>query len=169
MAASRDSSPQRYTAAMFDTAERHRILRHPKPDPPWQGEPMFGSLYGEEEIEAAVAAMRDSITPDKGFNSSAGPVADFEKAFAAHVGTRHAIAINSAGADLDMAMRYLELQPGDEEIVPAINFQAAALAVMGAGGQVVWCEVDSRTFQMDPNDVERRITPRARGRSFPST
>ncbi len=162
MAATHGSSLLRYTAAMFDTAERHRVLSQPKPDPPWQGEPMFGSLYGDEEIEAAVAAMRDSITPDKGFNSSAGSVADFETAFAAHVGTRHAIAINSAGSGLDMAMRYLELQPGDEVIVPAINFQAAALAVMGAGGQVVWSEVDARTFQMDPNDVEKRITPRTR-------
>ncbi len=47
-------------------------------------------------------------------------------------------------------------------IVPAINFVASPLAVAGAGGQVVWGEVDPKTLQLDPNDVERRITPRTR-------
>jgi dTDP-4-amino-4,6-dideoxygalactose transaminase len=59
-------------------------------------------------------------------------------------------------------MRFLKLQPGDEVIVPAVNYQAAPLAVLGAGGQVVWGEIDPRTFQLDPNDVEKRITPRTR-------
>jgi dTDP-4-amino-4,6-dideoxygalactose transaminase len=78
------------------------------------------------------------------------------------MGTRHAVALNSAGPGLDMAMRYLDLQPGDEVIVPAINFVAAPLSVMIAGGQIVWAEVDPRTLQIDPNDVEKRITPRTR-------
>ena len=72
------------------------------------------------------------------------------------------MAVNSAGPGLDMMMRFLDLQPGDEVIVPAINFVAAPLAVLGAGGQIVWGEVDPRTFQLDPNDVEKRITPRTR-------
>ena len=61
-----------------------------------------------------------------------------------------------------MSMRKLNLQPGDEVIVQAINFVAAPLAVLGAGGQVVWAEVNPRTLQLDPEDVERRITPRTR-------
>jgi dTDP-4-amino-4,6-dideoxygalactose transaminase len=72
------------------------------------------------------------------------------------------VAINSAGPGLDMAMRYLELQPGEEVIVPAVNYQAAPLAVLGAGGQIVWGEIDPRTFQLDPHDVETKITPRTR-------
>jgi dTDP-4-amino-4,6-dideoxygalactose transaminase len=70
--------------------------------------------------------------------------------------------MNSAGPGLDTAMRYLNLQPGDEVIVPAINFVASPLAVAGAGGQIVWGEVDPKTLQLDPNDVEKRITPRTR-------
>ena len=46
---------------MIDAARRRDILGRGRPDPPWAGEPMLGSVYGEEEIEAAVAAIRDSM------------------------------------------------------------------------------------------------------------
>ena len=128
----------------------------------WQGETKLGSSYGEEEIEAAVAAMRDSMIPTRGFGADHPPIPEFEKAFAEYVGTKHAIALNSAGPGLDMMMHYLKLEPGDEVIVPALNFVAAPLAIYGAGGQIVWGEVDPRTLQLDPKDVESRISPRTR-------
>ncbi len=144
---------------MIPSAERQEILKH-KPATLWEGEPRLGSACGGEEIEAAVAAMRDSEDVGRGFT---GPqIQNFEQAFAAYIGTKHAIAMNSAGPGLDTAMRWLNLQPGDEIIVPAVNFVASPLAVAGAGGQVIWGEVDPRTLQLDPNDVERRITPRTR-------
>ena len=93
---------------------------------------------------------------------SAPPIPDFEQAFADYCGCRYAVAVNSAGPGLDMAMRSLKLQPGDEVIVPSVNYQAAPLAVVGAGGQVVWGEIDPRTFQLDPDDVAAKITPRTR-------
>jgi dTDP-4-amino-4,6-dideoxygalactose transaminase len=145
---------------MIERAKREGIFLRGHLRIRWEGEPMLGSMYGEEEIEAAVAAMRDAMEPSRGF--SGGQIADFEAAFADYVGTKHAIAVNSAGPGLDMTMRYLNLEPGDEVIVPAINFVASPMAVMGAGGQVVWCDVNPRTLQMDPEDVERRITPRTR-------
>lgn len=147
---------------MMDAQRRREVLKRGKPEPPWRGEPLLGGIYDEEEVEAAVAAIRDSMDVSRGFGFTASPIPDFERAFAEYVGTKHAVAINSAEPGLDMAMRYLNLQPGDEVIVPAINFQAASLAVIGAGGQVVWGEIDPRTFQLDPEDVERRITPRTR-------
>ena len=139
-----------------------RALQRARPEPPWGGEPLLGGIYGEEEVEAAVATIRASMDPQVGFGFSAPPIADFEAAFALYCGTRHAIALNSAGPGLDMAMRHLKLQPGDEVIVPAVNFPASPLAVYGAGGQVVWGDIDARTFQLDPADVEARITPRTR-------
>lgn len=144
---------------MIDREQRQAILKH-KPKTLWEGEPLLGSAYGEEEIEAVVAAMRDSQEISRGFS---GPqIPSFEKAFAEYVGTKHAVALNSAGPGLDLAMRYLNLQPGDEVIVPAINFVAAPLAIAGVGAQIVWGEVDARTLQLDPNDVEKRLTPRTR-------
>ncbi len=144
---------------MISREERQEILKR-KPHTLWEGEPRLGSAYGEDEIEAAVAAMRDSQDVGRGFSGPQIPA--FEKAFAEYVGVKHAVALNNAGPGLDIAMRWINLQPGDEVIVPAINFVASGLAVAGAGGQVVWCEVDPKTLQLDPNDVERRITPRTR-------
>ncbi len=147
---------------MIDKKAREEILKRGKPEQDWRGEPMLGGGYGEEEVEAATQAIRGAFDVTQGFGFSASPIPEFEEAFAKYVGTKHAIAINSAGPGLDMAMRYLKLQPGDEVIVPALNFVASPLAVMGAGGQIVWGEVDPRTLQLDPNDVEKRITPRTR-------
>lgn len=147
---------------MFTLDQRRHILKRGRPQILWEGEPLLGSIYDEEEIEAAVESIRESIDINKGFGFSSARIVEFENAFAAYVGTKHAVAINSAGPGLDMAMHYLDLQPGDEVIVPAINFVAAPLAVLGAGGQIVWGEVDPRTFQLDPSDIERRITSRTR-------
>ncbi len=147
---------------MIDKERRAQILSRPKPEPPWRGEPLLGSIYDEREVEAAVKAIREATDIWSGFGFSATPIPEFEQAFAAWCGCKHAVAINSAGPGLDMMMRYLKLQPGEEVIVPAVNFQAAPLAVYGAGGQVVWGEIDPRTFQLDPADVEQKITPRTR-------
>ncbi|HOE11962.1 MAG TPA: DegT/DnrJ/EryC1/StrS family aminotransferase [bacterium] len=147
---------------MIDATRRKEILKQGKPNPPWRGEPLLGSIYGEEEVEAAVSAIRIAMDVSVGFGFSAQHIVDFEKAFAQYVGTKHAVAINSAGPGLDMVMRYLKLQPDEEVIVPAINFMAAPLAVMGVGAKIVWGEINPRTFQLDPNDVEKKITPKTR-------
>jgi len=147
---------------MMNENEIRDALKQGKPEPPWRAEPLLGSTYDEEEIEAAVSAIREGSDISEGFGFTAPPIPDFEEAFAEHCGVKHAVAINSAGPGLDMAMRFLKLQPGEEVIVPAVNYQAAPLAVLGAGGQIVWGEIDDRMFQLDPADVEAKITPRTR-------
>ncbi len=128
----------------------------------WDAEPMLGGIYGEEEIQAVVRAMRAAFEPDTGFGFICEEITDFEEAFAAHCGTKRAISINGAGGGLDMAMRCLDLEPGDEVICPSINFRAAPMSVLGHGGKLVLCEVDPRTLCADPNDIARKITPNTR-------
>jgi len=128
----------------------------------WQAQPMLGSHYAEEEIGAVVRAIRSSMDPSVGFGFICEEIQEFERAFADYIGTRHAISINGAGGGLDMAMRCLDLEPDDEVICPALNFRAAPMAVLGQGGKLVLCEVDPETLCADPNDVEKRITPRTR-------
>ena len=147
---------------MIERERRKEILARGKPGVAWPGEPLLGGWYTEEEIDVVVKTIRESMDWKVGFGFICDEIVNFEKAFAAHCGTADCVSINGAGTGLDMAMMCLDLEPGDEVIVPAINFKASALSVIGQGGQVIWGEVDPKTFQLDPNDVERKMSPRTR-------
>src|SRR5512137_458959 len=143
---------------MIDAAERRTILSRGKPEPkevPWWGEVNFGAWYTEAEIEAAVRAIRESMHWSVGFG---GPnpktVAEFEEAFAAYCGAKYAVAITNCGVGLDMAMIGLHLRPGDEVICPAINYKASQMVILDRGGTVVFCDIDPKTLNCDPADVE---------------
>jgi perosamine synthetase len=128
----------------------------------WQPEPLLGSVYGQEEIDVVVKAIRQSMDPLVGFGFICDEIRQFEEAVASWIGTAYCVSVNGAGGALDMAMMCLDLEPGDEVIVPSINFRASPLAVLGQGARVVFAEIDPRTLNLDPADVERRITSRTR-------
>jgi perosamine synthetase len=88
-------------------------------------------------------------------------VEDFEDRFAAAVGARFAVAVNSGSAALYLAYRAL-LEPGDEIIVPDFTFVATASMALAAGAKPLFADVDPETFTLDPADVERRISRRTR-------
>jgi len=151
---------------MIEVELRKEILSKGKPEPrnvPWWGEVNFGAWYTEAEIEAAVQAIRESMHWSVGFG---GPnpetVAEFEKTFAEYCGAKYAIAITNCGVGLDMAAIALHLEPGDEVICPAINYKASQMVILDRGGKVVFCDIDPKTLNVDPADVEKRITPRTR-------
>ena len=118
---------------------------------------IFGSpQLLEPEIEGVIAAMRSSWI-------GTGPRAkEFEQAFAAYIGTPHAVAVNSCTAALHLAFVALGIEPGDEVIVPAMTFASTANVVVHAGGTPVFADVDRTTMCLDPADVARKITPRTR-------
>ncbi len=123
---------------------------------------MLGGWYTDKEIDAAVRAIRESMDPGVGFGFIVDQITEFERAFARYVGTAHAVSICTASVGLDMAIRCLDLNPGDEVICPAINFQAAPLAVLGHGERLVFCKINPQTLQLDPVDAEKKLTPRTR-------
>lgn len=135
-----------------------------RPEIPIGCEPELGGVYTEEEVEAMVEATRESMEWRRGGFGFVGAkeIKDFEQGFAEYVGTKYAVSINGAGTGLDMAMMCLDLEPGDEVICPATNFIASAYAIHGQGGKVIACDIDTRTFNLDPGDVERRMTSRTR-------
>ena len=73
---------------MLEKKQREAIFERGKPETLWEGEPLLGSIYGEEEIEAAVGAIRRAMDFSKGFGFSAEPIAEFEQAFAAYCDTK---------------------------------------------------------------------------------
>jgi dTDP-4-amino-4,6-dideoxygalactose transaminase len=91
-----------------------------------------------------------------------GIVGRFERRMCEATGARHALAMNSGTATLHSAYFAVGVGPGSEVIVPAYTWHASATPVLQCSAVPVFCEVDPRTLTLDPDDVERRITPRTR-------
>lgn len=90
-----------------------------------------------------------------------GPdVAAFEREFAGWVGVEHAVGVANGTDALEVALRAMGVQAGDEVIVPAATFIATAEAVVAAGGVPVFVDVQPGTFTMDPHAAEAAITER---------
>lgn len=93
-----------------------------------------------------------------------GPeVARFEEAFAAYLGAGGCVGVANGTDGLVVALRALDLEPGDEVIVPAFTFVATASAVALAGGVPVFAEVEPDTLNLDAADAAARVTPRTVG------
>lgn len=90
---------------------------------------------------------------------TAGPkVKEFEALFAQTHSVKHAIAVTSATTALHLSLVALGIQPGDEVIVPAFTWVATANVVEYCGAKVVFADVDPRNFNLDPDDLKKRIT-----------
>lgn len=92
-----------------------------------------------------------------------GPeVAELEAAIAKYSGAAHAVACASGTDALLLALRTLDLQPGDEVICPSFTFFATAGAVHNAGGVPVFVDIDPQTFNLDASHVAAAVTPNTR-------
>jgi dTDP-4-amino-4,6-dideoxygalactose transaminase len=80
--------------------------------------------------------------------------------YAEYCGTKHCLAVNSGTAALHCALVASGVRPGDEVIVPAFSFVATPMAVLHAGAVPVFCDIDPRTFNIDPARVEELVTER---------
>jgi len=95
--------------------------------------------------------------------SSKGRFIDlFERSFAAYTGAAHAVAVCNGTVALHLALVALGIGPGDEVIVPSLTYVASANAVAYTGATPVFADSRRDTWQIDPEDVARRITPRTR-------
>ncbi|WP_037788522.1 DegT/DnrJ/EryC1/StrS family aminotransferase [Streptomyces natalensis] len=127
----------------------------------WANEPALGAVYTQAEVDAVLAALHESMDPHIGFRAKNREMI-FEDAFGAYCGAQFAIAYNGAGTALDMVLHCLDLRPGDEVISGALNFVGAHVSVIRQGGKLVLSEIDPATLNLDPADVERRISDRTR-------
>ena len=86
----------------------------------------------------------------------------FEKAFAGYCGTDYCVGVGNGLDALILALKALEIGPGDEVIVPSNTYIATALAVTYAGARPVFVEPDIRTFNIDPSLLEAGITEKTK-------
>lgn len=87
---------------------------------------------------------------------------EFEATFAARVGAKHAIAVNSATAAMHLALEAAGLQAGDEVITTTMTFAATAEVVRYFNAKPVLVDIDPLTFNIDVNQIEAAITPRTK-------
>jgi len=109
----------------------------------------------DEDIDAAVEVLRS------GSLVQGRRTREFEEAFAAHVGSKHAIAVSSGTAALHVA--YLAgLAEGDEVLVPSFSHISTASMACFAGCRPVFCDIDPRTFTLSVDDARARLTAKTR-------
>jgi perosamine synthetase len=100
---------------------------------------------------------------DSGYVSTAGAfVPEFENRFAAYLNVSSSVAVQSGTAALHIALYELGIKPGDEVIVPAITFVATVNPVTYVGATPVFVDIDPDTWNMDPTEIEKAITPRTK-------
>ncbi len=87
---------------------------------------------------------------------------EFEDAFAAYIGTSYAVSTSSCTAALHLSLLALGVKRGDEVLVSDFTFPATGNAVVHAGAKPVFVDVQKATFNMDPMDLEKKITPKSK-------
>src|ERR1043166_6215477 len=110
-----------------------------------------------KEIDAAIARTLDNCSFCLGHD-----VAQFEKDFARYCGAQHFVAFNSGTSALHVGLMLLNIGPGDEVITTPCTFVATSWAISYVGAKPVYVDIDDATFNLDPKQVERAITPRTK-------
>jgi perosamine synthetase len=100
---------------------------------------------------------------DTGWISSEGEyIRQFEKQFCAYVGTQYGIAVSNGSAALDVALQALDLEKGDEVIMPSFTIISPALSIVRTGAVPVLVDCDPETWNMDVSQIAAKITPRTK-------
>lgn len=117
--------------------------------------------WPEINDEDRAAVMR---VLDRGLFAGANSpeITALQEEYAAYLGVRHCLAVNTGTAALHCCIVAVGLNRGDEVIVPAYTFVASAMAVLHHGAVPVFCDVDPRTYNLDPSKIEERLTHRTR-------
>ena len=116
----------------------------------------FGSIYDQDETNRIAEAMaQDSQTM--------GPqVQTFQKNFAAFTGTKYAFAVSNCTTAMHVCSQVIGLRPGDEVITTPNTFIATSLVILKEGATPVFADIDPRTFNIDPKEVEKKVTNRTK-------
>jgi dTDP-4-amino-4,6-dideoxygalactose transaminase len=110
-----------------------------------------------EEIARAVARVLDA-----GRYILGPEVAAFEAEFAAFCGTGHAVGVANGTEAITIALRAMEVGPGDDVVVPSFSFYATAEAIPPTGARIVFCDIDPETFCVTAETVRTALTPRTK-------
>lgn len=111
----------------------------------------------KREIDTAIQRVMDSSHYILGEE-----VAAFEREFAAFCGAKYCIGVASGTDALFLSLKALGIRAGDEVITVPNSFFATALSISMAGARPVFVDIDEKTYTMDPDKIEEKITPRTK-------
>lgn len=121
-----------------------------RPFPAWP-------VFGDAEEQALLEALRSGK-----WGLGGAATAEFEAAWASFQGAKHAVAVASGTSALELSLRAVGVELGDEVILPAYTFVATATAVLSRGAVPVFADVDAETYLLDPRSAEASVTERTR-------
>jgi len=125
------------------------------------GIPLVDLTYQHREVGREISDAVKGVLESCRF--ILGPeVRSLEEEMAAYVGTRHAVGVGSGTAALFLILKAMGIGPGDEVITTPFTFIATAEAVAQCGATPVFADIDPDTFNLDPEAVRGRITPKTR-------
>jgi len=119
-------------------------------------------------LAAQYAALKDEMLPAVEATLASGHyilgpnVAALEQEMATRAGARFGVGVNSGSDALTLALHALEIGPGDEVITTPFTYIAPAESIYQVGARIVFADIDSRTFCLDPAAVRARVTPRTK-------
>lgn len=117
--------------------------------------------YGKQTIEQDdIQAVVDVLQSD--FLTTGPKIAEFEQTVADYVGAKYAVAISNGTSALHATCFAAGIGPGDEVITTPLTFAASANCVLYCGGTPVFADVDPKTYNIDPEDIRRKITDRTK-------
>lgn len=118
--------------------------------------PFHRAFLDDNEINSVAEVLRS------GWITMGEKTFEFEKKFASYVGASHAVAVNSCTSALHLALKAIDLQPGDEVIIPAITFVATWEVITYFGAVPVLADVEKDTHLLDVDSFLKSITPKTR-------
>ena len=119
--------------------------------------PVYKPFLGKKEKKYVLEAV------DSSWLSSKGKFIDlFEKEFARYIGAKYAISACNGTAALHLTLETLNIGPGDEVIVPTFTYIASVNAIVYAGAKPVFVDSNPKYWNLDPEKIEKKITPKTR-------
>lgn len=111
--------------------------------------------------ESSVAAI-GQVLRGAGNSADGKYLAAFERDFGELVGAKRVFGVSTGANALKLAAIFCHIHPGDEVIVPAFGGRASAISFGDLGATIVWGDIHSETWTLDPEDVLRKITPKTK-------
>ncbi|MBC7262813.1 MAG: dTDP-4-amino-4,6-dideoxygalactose transaminase [Chloroflexi bacterium] len=119
--------------------------------------PLTKPYYGPEEEAAVLAVLRTGNVGGDGEQCKAAEAYMRER-----FGVKHALLTTSCTHAMELALMACGIGPGDEVILPSFTFTSTANVILRQGARPVFAEIEEATFNLDPEDIKHRISPRTR-------